>query len=241
MCRNHLFSSSARKQHCWQAKTIQPLEQLSARPLQRYTQSSQHSLLFIVGPSSARRTTSLSSTTACAHDDTERRIDGRAAPLAHPRVCTLNSQNSSKGVFFTTLVRATVISFPANETTPSPETRHPPTLAVDLPVECPPDYVFVEYDRLRARRHGAQDRRTRCPSRASSRLHAQLTKLFERCLFYYTGQSHRDIFPGKRNHAVTGDKTPTHAGGRSARRVPAGLRLCRVRPPACTTTRSVVL
>ena len=39
------------------------------------------------------------------------------------------------------------------------------------------------------------------PSRASSRLHAQLTKLFERCLFYYTGQSHRDIFPGKRNHA----------------------------------------
>ena len=29
LCRNHLFSSSARKQHCWQAKTIQPLEQLS--------------------------------------------------------------------------------------------------------------------------------------------------------------------------------------------------------------------
>ena len=53
-------------------------------------------------------------TTARAHDDTERRIDGRAAPLAHPRVCTLNSQNSSKGVFFTTLVTATVISFPAN-------------------------------------------------------------------------------------------------------------------------------
>jgi len=155
LCKNHLLSSSARKQHCWQAKTIQPLEQLSARPLQRYTQSSQHSLLFIVGPSSARRTTSLSSTTACAHDDTERRIDGRATPLAHPRVCTLNSQNSLKGVFFTTLVRATVISFPANETTPSPETRHPPTLAVDLPVECPPDYVFVEYDRPRARRHGA--------------------------------------------------------------------------------------
>ena len=157
LCRNHLFSSSARKQHCWQAKTIQPLEQLSARLLQRYTQSSQHSLLFIVGPSSARRTTSLPSTTARAHDDTERRIDGRAAPLAHPRVCTLNSQNSSK------------------------------------------------------------------------------------VLFYYTGHTHRDIFPGKRNHAVTGDKTPTHAGGRSARRVPAGLRLCRVRPPACTTTRSVVL
>ena len=72
-----------------------------------------HSLLFIVGPSSARRTTSLPSTTARAHDDTERRIDGRATPLAHPRVCTLNSQNSSKGVFFTTLVTATVISFPA--------------------------------------------------------------------------------------------------------------------------------
>ena len=114
LCRNHLYSSSARKQHCWQAKTIQPLEQLSARLLQRYTLSSQHSLLFIVGPSSARRTTSLPSTTARAHDDTERRIDGRAAPLAHPRVCTLNSQNSSKGVFFTTLVTATVISFPAN-------------------------------------------------------------------------------------------------------------------------------
>ena len=65
------------------------------------------------------------------------------------------------------------------------------------PVECSPDYVFAEYDRPRARRHGAQDRRTRCPSRASSRLHAQLTKLFERCLFYYTGHSHRDIFPGK--------------------------------------------
>jgi hypothetical protein len=100
-CVGTLFSSSARKQHCWQAKTIQPLEQLSARPLQRYTQSSNHSLLFIVGPSSARRTTSLSSTTARAHDDTERRIDGCAVSLAHPRVCTLNSQNSSKGVFFT--------------------------------------------------------------------------------------------------------------------------------------------
>ena len=87
--------------------------------------------------------------------------------------------------------------FPGKLTAPSPETSHTPTLAVDLPVECPPDYVFVEYDRLRARRHGAQDRRTRCPSRASSRLHAQLTKLFERCLFYYTGHSHRDIFPGK--------------------------------------------
>jgi len=157
LCKNHLLSSSARKQHCWQAKTIQPLEQLSARLLQRYTQSSQHSLLFIVGPSSARRTTSLPSTTARAHDDTERRIDGRAAPLAHPRVCTLNSQNSSKGVFFTTLVTATVIS----------------------------------------------SRQT--------------------------------------NRAVTGDKPHTHAGRRSARRVPAGLRLCRVRPPACTTTRSVVL
>ena len=87
--------------------------------------------------------------------------------------------------------------FPGKLTAPSPETSHIPTLAVDLPVECPPDYVFVEYDRLRARRHGAQDRRTRYPSRASSRLHAQLTKLFERCLFYYTGQSHCDIFPGK--------------------------------------------
>ena len=125
---------------------------------------------------------------------------------------------------------------------PTPATLHAIVATLSSvhcrPVECPPDYVFVEYDRLRARRHGAQDRRTRYPSRASSRLHAQLTKLFERCLFYYTGQSHRDIFPGKRNHAVTGDKTPTHAGGRSARRVPAGLRLCRVRPPARTTTRS---
>ena len=37
-----------------------------------------------------------------------------AAPLAHSRVCTLNSQNSPKGVFFTTLVTTTVISFPAN-------------------------------------------------------------------------------------------------------------------------------
>ena len=64
--------------------------------------------MFIVGPSSARRTTSLTSTTARAHGDTERRIDGRAAPLAHSRVCTLNSQNSPKGVFFTTLVTTTL-------------------------------------------------------------------------------------------------------------------------------------
>ena len=69
------------------------------------------------------------------------------------------------------------------------------------PVECPPDYVFDEYDRPRARRHGAQDRRTRCPSRAFPRLHAQLTKLSERCLFYYAGHSHRDIVPGKSNRA----------------------------------------
>ena len=32
LCRNHSFSSSARKQHCWQAKTIQPLEQLRPDP-----------------------------------------------------------------------------------------------------------------------------------------------------------------------------------------------------------------
>ena len=94
LCRNHLFSSSARKQHCWQAKTIQPLEQLST------------------------------------------------PATLHAIVATLSSVHCR-------------------------------------PVECSPDYVFAEYDCPRARRHGAQDRRTRCPSRAFSRLHAQLTKLFE--------------------------------------------------------------
>ena len=121
------------------------------------------------------------------------------APLLHPRRLSCVGTTSSALQQENSIVGRQKLFNHWNSSGPTPATLHAIVATLSSvhcrPVECPPDYVFVEYDRPRARRHGAQDRQTCCSSRASSRLHAQLTKLFERCLFYYTGHSHCDIFP----------------------------------------------